>query len=82
MKCLMVETGDKKRFFTLVKNQKHLQEYCKAFGAKMHIVKAEIKRTEILDISKLVPALCDKNYKNKKIEFKIVKTSGFRNSRK
>lgn len=73
MKCLMIETTDKKRFFTLIGNQKQLREYCKAFGAKMHVVKANVKRSEVLDLPKLVPALCDKNYKNKKVEFQIVK---------
>lgn len=72
MKCLMIETTDKKKFFTLIGNQKQLKEYCKAFGAKMYVVKAEITRSEVLDLPKLVSALCDKNYKNKKIEFQIV----------
>lgn len=73
MKCLLIETSDKKRFFTLIKNQKQLKEYCRAFSAKMFIVKAQIEKKQILDISKLVPALCDKNYKSKKVEFEVVK---------
>lgn len=72
-KCLMVETKDKKRFFTLIKNKLHLVEYCKTFGAKMMIVKAELKREQILDLPRLVPALCDKNYKNRKAEFEVLK---------
>jgi hypothetical protein len=72
-KCLLIETKDKKKFFTLIKNYKNLTEYCKAFGAKMFIVKAEIEKKQVLDIAKLVPALCDKNYKNKDVNYKILK---------
>jgi hypothetical protein len=70
IKCLLLETKDKRRFFTLVKNRKQLAECCRAFGAKMSVVKAEIKRKHILDVQKLVSALCDKNYQNEKVEFK------------
>lgn len=73
IKCLLIETKEKKRFFTLIKNAKMLKEYCKAFGAKMLLVKAEIKREQILDLSKLVPALCDKNYKNDDVDYKVIK---------
>lgn len=74
MKCLLLETNDKKRFFTLVSNHKQLKEYCRAFNAKMFVVKADIKKTEVLDLAKLVPALCDKNYKGRRVEFKILET--------
>jgi len=70
IKCLLLETKEKRRFFTLVKNRKQLAECCRAFGAKMSIVKAEIKRNQVLDVKKLVSALCDKNYKSEKVEFK------------
>lgn len=72
-KCLLIETSDKKQYFTLIKNKKQLKEYCKAFRAKMLIVKAEIEKEQILDLEKLVPALCDKNYKNKNINYKVIK---------
>lgn len=72
-KCLLIETTDKKRYFTLIKNKKQLKEYCKAFGAKMLIVKAEIEKEQVLDLAKLVPALCDKNYINKNIEYEVIK---------
>jgi hypothetical protein len=72
MKCLLLETSDKKRFFTLVSNHKQLKEYCRAFSAKMFVVKADINKTEVLDLAKLVPALCDKNYKGRRVEFKIL----------
>lgn len=73
VKCLLIETTDKKRYFTLIKNKSQLKEYCKAFGAKMFVVKADIDKEQVLDLAKLVPALCDKNYKTKNIEYKIIK---------
>lgn len=73
IKCLLIETTDKKQYFTLIKNKKQLKEYCRAFKAKMFIVKAEIKKEQVLDLPKLVPALCDKNYISKNIEYKIIK---------
>lgn len=73
MKCLLLETSDKKRFFTLVGNQKQLKEYCRAFNARMFIVVADIKKSDVMDLAKLVPALCDKNYKNQKVDFKVAK---------
>lgn len=72
MKCLLLETNDKKKFFTLISNHKQLKEYCRAFSARMYIVKAEINKSEVLDLPKLVPALCDKNYKCRKIDFEIL----------
>lgn len=73
-KCLMLETKDKKRFFTFIKNSPQLREYCRTFGAKMMVVKADLERKQVLDLPKLVPALCDKGYENKNIKFVVVKT--------
>lgn len=72
IRCLMLETKDLKRFFTTMKNKEHLKEYCRTFGAKMVVVKAELKRKDIMDLTKLVPALCNKNYKNSKVKFERV----------
>jgi len=74
LKCLMLETRDKKRFFTLLGNFKHLKEYCRAFGAKMFVVKADVERKRILDLKGLVPALCDKNYRSEKADYKVLET--------
>lgn len=73
IKCLLLETKDKRRFFTLVKNKARLQEYCKTFKARMSVVKADIARSEVLDLEMLVPALCDKNHKTDKADFKVLK---------
>jgi hypothetical protein len=73
IKCLLLETKEKKRIFTLLGNKKHLKEYCKAFGAKMFVVNAEIEKSKIMSLQKLVPALCDKNHEGSRAEFKILK---------
>ena len=73
IKCLLLETKEKKRIFTLVGNKKYLKEYCSAFGAKMFVVNAEIEKSKIMSLQKLVPALCDKNYEGPGAEFKILK---------
>lgn len=74
IRCLMLETKESKRFFTTMKNKEHLKEYCRTFGAKMVVVKAELKRKDVMDLTKLVPALCDKNYQNSKVKFERVGT--------
>lgn len=74
IKCLMLESGSK-RFFTMVKNRAHLKEYCQTFKAKMTVVYAEIEKNKIMDLEKLIPALCDKNHKGQKIKFKKANVS-------
>ena len=72
IRCLLLETTEKKRFFTLVKNKKNLGEYCRTFKAKMFLVRAEIEKSKILDLPDLVPALCDKNYSCEKVPFEVL----------
>lgn len=72
VKCLMLETADKKRFFTLVGNHKQLAEYCRAFGAKMFVVRAEIKKSQVMNIPRLVVALCDKGNEGVKADYKVL----------
>jgi len=73
VKCLMIETKEKKRLFTLIKNKGQLAEYCRTFGAKMMVVQADLDRKSILDLGRLVPALCDNNYKPQKTKFTVLK---------
>lgn len=72
IRCLLLETSDKKRFFTLVGNKKHLSEYCRTFKAKMFIVKAEIEKSKIMDLSDLVPALCDRSHSGEKAKYEVM----------
>lgn len=71
MKCLLIQTNDNRKLLTYQKNYKHLLEYVKTFKAKVFIVKVENDQ-KILDLNKLVSALCDKNFKIKEINFEII----------
>lgn len=73
-KCLMIETKDNRKFFTHQENSKQLEEFSKNFDAKIFLVKAEINKNNILDLSKLAPALCNKSYKIKVPNFEIIKS--------
>lgn len=72
IKCLMLETSDEKKFFTLIGNYKQLIECCKALKAKIFVVKAEIKKTQVMDIPDLVSALCDKNNEGIEADYKVL----------
>lgn len=71
MKCLMIQTKDNRKLFTHQKNYKHLLEYIKTFKAKVFLVNID-KNQKILDLNKLVSALCDKNFKVKNLNFEII----------
>lgn len=71
MKCLLIQTNDNRKLLTYQKNYKHLLEYIKTFKAKVFIVKVENDQ-KILDLNKLVSALCDKNFKLKENNFEII----------
>ena len=71
MKCLMIQTKDNRKLFTHQKNYRHLLEYIKTFKAKVFIVNTD-NNQKILDLNKLVSALCDKNYKIKNLNFEIL----------
>ncbi len=71
MKCLMIQTKDNRKLFTFQKNYKHLVEYIKTFKAKVFVVNID-KNQKILDLNKLVSALCDKNFKIKNFNFEIL----------
>ena len=74
MKCLMIQTKDNRKLLTHQKNYKHLLEYIKTFKAKVFVVKISDKSNKILDLNKLVSALCDKNYKINNFDFEIIET--------
>lgn len=59
-KCLMIETKDRRRFFTDPHNYDHLVEFGKTFGAELSVVRAE--EPDILDLMSLAPAICDTSY--------------------
>jgi hypothetical protein len=61
MRCLLLQTKDKREFLTNEKNFKQLIEFSKTFKAKILIV--NIISGPILTLEELAVALCDKNYK-------------------
>jgi hypothetical protein len=67
----MIQTKDNRKLFTHQKNYRHLLEYIKTFKAKVFIVNTD-NNQKILDLNKLVSALCDKNYKIKNLNFEIL----------
>jgi hypothetical protein len=70
MKCLLIETRDKKRFFTHKKNLIQLNEFSKTFNSDLFLVEA--KDAAILELEDLAKELCNLEYKNKECEFKII----------
>ena len=72
MKCLLIQTKDKRKFFTHEKNLIQLIEFSKTFGAEISTVKLE--EGPILELEQLAPAICDPNYKKIKSQYSIIET--------
>lgn len=53
MNCLLIETKDKRKFFTHEKNFIQLIEFSKAFNAEISIVKLE--EGSVLELEELAP---------------------------
>jgi hypothetical protein len=71
MKCLLIETKDKRKFFTHKKNFIQLIEFSKTFDAEMSIVK--IEKGTVLELEELAPAFCNPNYKKTNINYEKIK---------
>lgn len=69
--CLMIQTNDRKKFFTHEKNLPQLIEFSKAFNAQISIVQISDEK-DILELEELAPALCEKKPQNK-TEYEIIK---------
>lgn len=72
MKCLLIETKDKRKFFTHEKNFIQLIEFSKAFSAEISIVKLE--EGSVLELEELAPAICDPGYKKSNVQYEIIET--------
>jgi hypothetical protein len=70
MKCLLIETKDKRKFLTHEKNFAQLIEFSKQFKANISLVKTT--SSEILELEELAPAICDATYKKNNIEYQII----------
>jgi GTPase SAR1 family protein len=70
MKCLLIETKDRRKFFTHEKNFINLIEFSKTFNAKVSVVKLE--EGPVLELEQLAPAICDPAYKKPKVQYELV----------
>jgi hypothetical protein len=70
MKCLLIETKDKRKFFTHEKNFIQLIEFSKTFNAEISVVKME--GGTVLELEELAPAICDASYKKINVQYKII----------
>lgn len=72
MKCLLIQTKDKRKFFTHEKNYVQLIEFSKAFNAEVSIVKLE--QGVVLELEQLAPAICDPSYKKPNAQYEVIET--------
>ena len=79
MKCLLIETKDKRKFFTHEKNFIQLIEFSKAFNAEISTVKLE--SGHVLELEELAPAICDSSYKKSDVQYKVIETKMSNGSR-
>lgn len=63
MRCLMIHTNDRRKFFTHEENFPQLIEFSKTFKAEISLV--QVEDVKILRLEELAPALCDANYRQK-----------------
>lgn len=70
MKCLLIETKDKRKFFTHEKNFPQLIEFSKTFNASLSIVK--MNQGPVLELAELAPAICSPIYKKPTAQYEIV----------
>lgn len=72
MNCLMIETKDRRKFFTHEKNFPQLIDFAKTFDAEISVVKLE--EGQVLDLAELAPALCDAGYRRPRSSYKVLET--------
>lgn len=73
MKCILIETKDKRRFLTHEKNLSNLKSFLDTFEAK--ITKVDHKKGKILDLKELAIAICDASYNKENLEYDLPKRS-------
>lgn len=70
MKCLLIETKDKRKFFTHKKNLIQLNEFSKTFDSTIFIV--ELINGKILELEDLAMAICSPEKLENECEYKII----------
>ena len=68
--CLMIQTSNKRKYFTEAINLPKLVEFAQTFGAELSLVEAT--DIEPIQFDKLAPALCDESYRTPKQSRKAV----------
>lgn len=66
----MIETRDRRRFFTHEKNINQLIEFSKFFKARISIV--EMKGGDLMSLDRLAPALCDTRERSARAECEVI----------
>jgi hypothetical protein len=72
MNCLMIETADRRKFFTYEKNFPMLIDFAKTFNAEISVVK--LVEGQVLDLAELAPALCDAGYRRPRSNYEVIET--------
>ena len=81
-KCLMIETGDKRKFFTHEKNYPSLIEFSKTFDADLAVVRITDGSTPLMDLAELVPAFCDAAHRQGEVAYEVIEEKMNPNSTK
>jgi hypothetical protein len=75
----MIETKDRKKFFTHEKNFPQLIEFSKTFNAEISKVQIP-SEAEVLELEELAPALCEKK-PQKTVDYKVLERKLYRINR-
>ena len=67
MKCILIETKEKRRLITLEKNLIKLKEFIKIFNLKVSKVESNER---VLDLKQLISIFCGNPIKRKRKRFK------------
>lgn len=70
MKCILIETNDKRKFLTYEKNLNELKNFIDIFQVK--ITKVDQIKGKILDLKDLAVALCEVSNKKDDVEYKPI----------
>lgn len=71
MKCLLVQTADRRRFLTSVRNLQALSDFCRKLGATALIVEVP-KRLKLMSLEELASAVCDPYRKPDSFDYRVV----------
>ena len=71
MKCLLVKTGDKRKFLTSCKNLSSLGEFCRNLGADLLTVEVT-GRHKLLTLEELAELICNPHHKPEKFDYKVL----------